>query len=183
MPTTEETFVASVEAVLDSLVTITKAAIPEALVVSNFLFDPDHDAWAGLLRSDDDVDDHGDRRIHAICIYPEGLDEEDAEDTPTGCFNPLINFGFVFYLGHYIGTNASNSARQIMREVALVKCRLAEKRDLDMRSVDDETVRSCVAGHSGLRAPRFQLKQLGAHPVNIAPGSLEVEMQSVYVRA
>lgn len=183
MPNTEESFIASVEAILDSLVTITKAAIPEAQVVGNFIFDPDFESWAGLLRSDDDVDDNGDKRIHTICIYPEGLDEDDVEDTPIACFNPIVNFGFVFYLGHYVGTNASNSARQIMREVALMKYRLAKKRDLDMRGVDDESVRACVAGHSGLRAPRFQLKQLGAHPVNIAPGALEVQMQSVNVRS
>lgn len=182
MPNSEESFIACVDAILDSLVTITKAAIPEAQVVSNFIFDPNFDSWAGLLRSDDDLDDDGHPKIHTICIYPDGLDEDETEDTPTGCINPTVKFGFVFYLGFYVGNNADNSARQMMREVALVKYRLAKKRDLDMLSADDQTVRGCVAGHSGLIVPRFGLKPMGAHVVNTGPGSLEVQMQSIYVR-
>jgi hypothetical protein len=181
MPTAAEKFSASIEAIKDAIALIAGTAAPLALIMKRFVFDEIGDNWAAMLRSPADLDSNGDQRVNAIQIWFEGLDQEDEE--PIASVNPLLPFGFAFFYQYDAGTDADNSEKRLMKQIAEVMWALEVSTDLGMNEALDANVRGSVMGHEGLRVPRIGVKPLGATPVHVAVGRFEVRMQSRYVRA
>jgi hypothetical protein len=174
MPTAKENFVARIVAIKAAIATIAGASAPDSQVVKRFAFDPNDDNWVALLKANDG-------QVNSICIYHDGISEDENRDTPAGCMDVVLPFGFVFYRQFYLGTDADNSEAKLIADIAGVKWDLAAKRDLGLNEAVDENVRGCVASHRGLNVPRFNLKIFGRTPVQYGIGRLEVEMQSQFV--
>jgi hypothetical protein len=181
MPTEAENYSACVQAIKTQLGVLVAAVATTSKIYTRFVFDPDQDAWVGLLRSPDDIVS-GKQRVNAISIYNEAIDEDSNEDTPVGCIDPVLRFGMAFYEGFDLGTDTDNSELRITDRIAQVQFALAESSDLGMLTIDDETVRGCVANHNGLKVPRISMRMFGRTPVQFGIGQIEVEMQSRWVR-
>jgi hypothetical protein len=179
--TAAEKFSASIRAIKGSIGTVAGTAAPKASIILRRIFDEDADSWVGDLRSDADLDGNGDKRVNAIQIRYDGLDQD--ESAPNQHVNPLLPFEVSFFYGYNKGTNADNSEERLQKQIAEVVWALAASTDLGMNDVDDQDVRGCVMGHNGLTVPKIRLVQFGSFPLHLAIGSFEVRMQSRYVRA
>jgi hypothetical protein len=162
-------------AIKAAIATITGASAPDSQIIKRFVFDPNDDNWVALLKATSG-------QVNSICIYYDGIDEENNKDTAPGTMDVIIPFGFVFYRQYEIGTDADNSEKRFMADIAAAKWDLAASRDLGMSDVVDENLKGCVANHRGLNVPRFSLKIFGDIPVMYGIGRFEVEMQSQVVR-
>src|SRR5436190_21070993 len=99
MPTNAELYAAERLVIKNAVCAFVKTLVPDALVLPRFVFDPNDDRWPALLRSPDD-----NNAINCIQIFFAGTDRERDADTPVGCINPILPFGFGFFRQYAIGT-------------------------------------------------------------------------------
>lgn len=156
--------------------------VPKARVYSRFVWSPNDNTWAGLLKSENDtIDDE--KQVNAVQFYFTGAEEAQGEETPIGSMDPVIPVGIDFFVKYDRGKEEDNSELRLFDQMALVKMTLAENQQLDVLMDEDPSIdmTKYIMGITGLRVPIVTMRQFGDHALQYGLGTFNVRLQSWYV--
>ena len=128
----------------------------------------DEEQWLGALKSDADLDETGDKRVHAWLVTFAASD--DLESSTTRSIEPTFRLRVQVFYAHDFGTDASNSERRIRDEVLKVQWAFAQSPRLG------ELVN--VERHEQLPM-RLHLARLGGEVIHRGEAELAVNVTSL----
>lgn len=114
---------AAIVALIDSVVNADTPNLSKVLDRDPVNFDETE--WLGALRSDVDVDEHGEKRVHAWVVT--FVASEELQTSQNRSIAPDFTFKIQFFYAHDFGTNADNSEKRMRAEVLKVQLAFAQK--------------------------------------------------------
>lgn len=123
----------------------------------------DEAQWLGALKSDDDLDENGDKRVHAYIVRFGG--SINPESPAVRSIQPTWVFPVEVFYTHDFGTDADNSEKRIRAEVLAVQMALASPPRIPG-----------MGGYADLSI-RLRLARLGGEIVHRGQGEIAVELQ------
>lgn len=147
---------------------IITATAPTAKVLQRDPVNMDEAQWVGSLKSADDLDGAGDKRVHAWLVTFAGT--EDPRGSTVRAIEPVLPFKVQVFLSHEFGTDADNSEGRLRDEVLKVQMELAKQQRLGGIVG--------VSKHTDL-SMRVRLARLGGEIVHRGEGELSVEMTPI----
>lgn len=172
MPTDAEQFALDCEAVKNALVAILIPLAPKAKIIKRWAWDGNADQWGGILRSPTDIGTDGKKRVHAICVYFDGIGKEPQAPITSAEF--LLPLGLSFFQQYELGTDDDNTESRMQEEISIIAYTLEQYHDLNVRPI--------VMRHLGLSVPNYVFRRDIAPPCLLGESRLMVRMQTRYIQ-
>lgn len=135
---------------------------PKGLVLDRDPVNLNEAQWLGALKSDDDLDENGDKRTHAWIVRFGGSVEP--ESTTVRSIEPRWVFDVQAFYAHDFGTDADNSEKRFRGEVLKVQMALAS------------APRIPGVGTYADLSMRLRLARLGSEVVHRGVGEISVRL-------
>jgi hypothetical protein len=151
--------------IITSVVTVGAPPVMQSLVLTEDPVDLDEAQWAGALLSENDLDENGDKRVHAWIVTFAGSDQ--LESGQVRSIEPKFHLRVqVFY------THDAGSESRIRAECLKVQYAIAEAPKMNMPGV--------VTRHEQLPI-RLRLARLGTRILHRGEGELVLDVQPLNV--
>lgn len=128
----------------------------------------DETEWLGALKSDADVDEHGEKRVNAWLVTFAASD--DLESDTVRSIEPTVRLRIQKFYAHDFGTTSDNSEMRNRTAILKVQFELARM------------ARPAKTNNYGLLPMRVRLARLGGEIVHRSEGELSFGLQPINVR-